>query len=167
MKKIFKIGCLGILGLFALAILAGVMGGSKGASTTAQPVTPATTHVTETAGPTNTPRPTGTPRPTSTPSNDGFTDQGIGYLYFDDSSKMLVISQDRDTYPVDAQQALLYLEAQDACMVDHGTKVYTHKVEGGFLSTLGKAGVEVGDGVCASYIGWIPVEWVHQTPLAK
>ncbi|MBC8492722.1 MAG: hypothetical protein H8D43_02970 [Chloroflexi bacterium] len=85
-----------------------------------------------------------------------------GYLVsFDPSVSVLVINEIRPHSPTDAQQAMLWALRGEACLAEPGTKAWW---DAGKKFSFTRTHVEVAEGRCMGFRGWVPSEFYQPHP---
>jgi hypothetical protein len=131
-----KTGCLVLIGLVAVAVLAGSI------KPEARPA----------AGPA---------QPTAAQATVAPSTPGIYYLWYksNPSVGIAIMGPSRKAPPVDGNQLLTWVLAGSACVADAGTKAY----RGNTSAPAFTVAVEVAEGVCRGFAGWVPTEAFQQT----
>lgn len=151
------------IGLLILCCLCGIVSPRTPApAPTATPIPTATKTPGATAVPTVTPipAPTATPRPTATPEPP--STPGVYYLWYKDQPgvKVAVMGPSHQSVPVDGNQLLNWVLNGTACLPPVGTKAYRSGVSSPWFTTA----VEVAEGNCRGFIGWVPMEGAQPWP---
>jgi hypothetical protein len=75
--------------------------------------------------------------------------------------KVAIIGGSHKSVPVDDNQLANWYLAGTACVAEAGTKAYRGSTSGPMFSV----GVEVAEGVCRGFLGWVPLEeWQTTAP---
>lgn len=87
---------------------------------------------------------------------------GVYYLYYKDkpSASVPVMKQSKASMPVSGEQFETWFIAGDACPAESGAKASLANVNKPF----GGQGVEIIDGRCRGFVGWVPIDTVQRTP---
>ena len=129
-----KTGCLVLIGLVAVAVLAGsIKPEARPAAGPAQPTARAT----------------------------AATTSGVYYLWYKSNPSVgtIVIGPAHKSGPVDGNQLMTWVLNGTACTPENGAKAYRGSVSPPF----GGVAVEVAEGTCRGFAGWVPTEAFQQT----
>jgi hypothetical protein len=102
------------------------------------------------------------PKATPVPSYVAPSTPGVYYLWYksEPATRVAIMGPSHKSGPVDGNQLATWYLAGTACVADAGTKAYRGSTAGPAFTVA----VEVAEGVCRGFAGWVPLEAWQKTP---